>query len=91
MCFCSTLGKEAHSDYLCNLAILDLEPLDDRREKLCKKFAAKTFKHPVHSKMFEIINLPNIRNKRSVEVPLAKTSRYKNSAIPSLANIINAL
>ena len=27
------LGKHAHTDYLCNLAILDMEPLEERRQK----------------------------------------------------------
>ena len=33
------LGKHAHMDYLCNLAILDMEPLDVRRGKMALKFA----------------------------------------------------
>ena len=41
-CLFIILGRHATSDYFCNLAMLNLEPLANRREILCKKFARKT-------------------------------------------------
>ena len=46
------LGKHAHRDYICNLAILNLEPLDERRNKIAKNFASNILKHPVHKQIF---------------------------------------
>ena len=85
------LGKLATLDYFCNLALLELEPLSDRREKLCRKFASKTIKHPFHSQMFSMVEGSTTRTKRSVIVPKAKTARYDKSTIPNLARIINSL
>ena len=85
------LGKLATLDYFCNLALLELEPLSDRRDKLCRKFARKTIKHPFHSKMFSMVEGRTTRTKRRVIVPEAKTARYDKSTIPNLARIINSL
>ena len=85
------LGKLATLDYFCNLALLELEPLSDRRDKLCTKFARKTIKHPFHSKMFTMVEGRTTRTKRRVIVPEAKTARYDKSTIPNLARIINSL
>ena len=40
-CLFIILGRHATSDYMCNLAMLNLEPLANRREVLCNKFARK--------------------------------------------------
>ena len=50
-CF-NILGKEASPSYSRNLATLDLEPLEVRRESLCTNLAKKLIKHPIHRKMF---------------------------------------
>ena len=90
-CVIIILGKLATTDYFCNLTLLNLEPLADRREKLCIKFAKKTFKHPVHRTMFQINPISNTRDPRKVIVPKAKTVRYEKSSVPSLARMINSL
>ena len=51
-CMYIILGKHASMDSICNQAILNLESLCDRRDKLCTNFAKKTIKHPDHRKMF---------------------------------------
>ena len=51
------LGKVASSDYFCNLAILNIGTLEERRQKLTYKFAKKILKHPVHRNMFEFKNI----------------------------------
>ena len=85
-CAIIILGKLATTEYFCNLTLLNLEPLVDRREQLCTKFAKKTVKHPVHRNMFKI----NPHNNKVV-VPVARTARYEKSTVPSLARIINSL
>ena len=83
------LGKEAHRDYLCNLAILDLEPLAYRRDLICQNIAKKIFRHPTHRNMFQLA--PKTRSEKLVIEPHSKTKRYERSAIPSLAKILNSL
>ena len=90
-CLYIILGRHATSDYFCNLAMLNLEPLANRREVLSNKFARKTVKHPAHSQMFTFANRHNARSGRKVIEPTAKTARYRKSSIPSLAKLINAM
>ena len=82
------LGKHAHTDYLCNLAILDMEPLDVRREKMALKFARKILKHLEHRQIFTFKN-DMTRTGKTVIVPKYVTSRYRDSTVPSLAKLIN--
>ena len=88
-CVYLILGKQATPDYLVNLSLLNLEPLVDRREDLCKNFARKTLKHPVHGKMFTLHGERKSKSGRKVVVPKSKTVRYQRSSIPSLASLIN--
>ena len=87
MCFI-ILGKHARMDYLCNLAILDKEPLDVRREKMALKFAKKILKHPEHKQIFKFKN-DFTRSGKTVLVPKYVTARYRDSAVPSLSKLIN--
>ena len=89
-CLFIVLGRHATPDYYCNLAMLNLEPMANRREKLCKKFARKTLKHPVHGKMFTINQNNQTRSGRKVIEPQAKSARYRKSSIPSLARMLNS-
>ena len=89
-CLFIVLGRHATPDYYCNLAMLNLEPMANRREKLCQKFARKTLKHPVHGKMFTINKNNQTRSGRKVIEPKAKTARYRKSSIPSLARMLNS-
>ena len=81
------LGKHAHKDYFCNLSMLELDTLENRRHELAIKFAAKTLKHPEHRKIFTVTE--SLRNGRRVAVPASRTTRYERSTIPSLARLIN--
>ena len=82
------LGREAHKDYYCNLAILDLLPLENRRENIANKFAHKISKHPIHKNIFQTSEA-NTRSGKHIVIPKTRTSRYENSSIPSLAKILN--
>ena len=63
------LGNIAQSDYLCNLAILNLEPLDERRQKIAVNFAKKILKHPEHRKMFTFIKSNKTSSGKKVFMP----------------------
>ena len=90
-CVIIILGRLATSDYYCNLAMLNLDPLSNRREKIIKKIARKTYKHPTHRNMFDIIEGWPTRSNLKVRVPETKTARYAKSAVPNLAKIINSM
>ena len=84
------LGSYSHLSYNSIIDMMGLQLLKERRDLLSKTFAKKMFKHPEHRKMFSLINGERWTiTDRKVIVPKAKTKRYENSSIPSLANIIN--
>ena len=83
------LGKYAHPNYLLNLSILDMETLEERRDKIALKFATKILKHPEHRQIFNFKLSKLTRSGKMVIVPNFKTSRYGNSTVPSLARLIN--
>ena len=82
------LGKEAHEDYLCNLAILNALPLEERRQKIAIKFASNVLKHPEHRKIFSFTG-DKTRSKKTVVIPFTRTARYEKSTVPALALLIN--
>ena len=83
------LGKDSSPSYTSNLAALGLEPLEVRRDSLCKNLAKKLIKHPAHSKMFTFKQGRDTRAGRKVIVPHTITRRYETSSVPSLAKLIN--
>ena len=83
------LGPLPHLNYNDILQIMGLELLKERRLLLSNEFARKMFKHPEHRKMFTLCEGRVTRAGRKVIVPKAKTKRYQNSSIPSLAEILN--
>ena len=82
------LGNQAHKDYYCNLAILETEPLSERRTQMSLKFAKKALKHPVHKEMFKPVKIKT-RSEQRVVVPHCRRKRYEKSAIPSLSKLLN--
>ena len=94
-CAIIILGQLASPDYYCNLTLLNLEPLSDRREMLCQRFAKKTIQHPVHKNMFTFVSdktaKRTTKESRKVVVPYSRTVRYEKSSVPSLARIVNSL
>ena len=72
--------------------ILELEPLEHRREYLCLRFAQKCTKNDQTKKMFplnEKLHNMNIRRKEKFTVQYAKTERLKKSAIIYMQKIVN--
>ena len=68
---------------------LNIETLEDRREKIAKNFVLKVLKHPVHRDIFKFVDNSRTRSSKRVIEPVARTSRYYRSTVPSLARMIN--
>ena len=74
------------------LDILDLEPLEQRREYLCLKFAQRCSKNEKTKQMFplnEKIHGMDLRRKEIFKVQHANTHRLKNSAIIYMQKLLN--
>ena len=63
------LGKNAHEDYFCNLAILELDTLEGRREKIAFNFAHKLLKNPEHRKMSQDLSCCKTRQEIQKQAP----------------------
>ena len=84
--------KTGLCEYSYNMAlvILDIEPLEVRREQLCKTFAKKTLKTR-HASMFkQSDNQPFTRNKPGFFHPNWNTRRFFNSPKNYLTRLINS-
>ena len=90
-CLYIILGKRATPSYTMNLELLNLDRLEVRREQLFENFTKKTIKHPEHRKMFTWRDKSTTRAGLKVVEPKSKTRRYGQSAIPSMARLINKL
>ena len=80
------------SNYQEGLEKLKIENLDTRREQLCLKFATKCLVNEKVRKMFpkkENKHQMEKRNTQKYKVNFAKTKRYKKSAIPFMAGLLN--
>ena len=67
-------------------------PLAERRNKLCKKFAFKTLKHPKHKMLYKPNKKAKIDKRLRQEkfvTPVTRTVRFENSPIPFLTRILN--
>ena len=84
------LGTEYHS-YKEALETAKLETLEHRRLKLCTTFAKKFAKHPKHRSWFKPENsATRTRNaKPKFKVPLFRLTRFRESPIPYLTNLLN--
>ena len=74
-------------DVACTL--MNIEPLNSRREELCLKFVQKNVKQD--NSLFTKITQPaNTRSKPKTVVELkCNTKRFSNSSIPYLARLLN--
>ena len=82
--------KESYKCYENALTISKLPSLTERRSKLVLKFALKCVKHERTAVMFPKNKVvKTTRHSEEYKVPYAKTERYKNSAIPSMARLLN--
>ena len=83
--------KHDYVDYDYALKTTGLETLSTRRQKLCISFAKKCVKNEQTKKMFPVkIHQRQTRRQEKYVVPFAKTERFKNSAIPYMARLLNS-
>ena len=84
------LGKN-YTSYKNGLQKLNIEALDERREKICLKFAKKCLGNEKLRSMFPKNVTGNIKRRKTkvFKTKLIKTKRYKNSAIPYMVNLLN--
>ena len=82
---------DRYKSYEHSLRFLDLESLQDRREKLCLSFALKSLKNVRFKHLFE--PTPNVdyrfRNVKRFKEPQYDTSRYNNSPLVYLTRLLN--
>ena len=74
------------------LNMLDLEPLVDRREYLCLKFAQKCILNEKTNKMFPLnqkMHRMKMRNNEKFQVQHANTDRLKNFTVIYMQNLLN--
>lgn len=76
--------------YEAALEMCALETLNERRENRCMDFARRCLKHPIHQRLFPLNTGPSTsRSSEKYKVNFARTSTYKNSAIPYLQRKLN--
>ena len=79
-------------DYEEALTQTGLESLEDRRTKLCTKFALKASKDPKHKNWFmkmDIEKRTRIQNKIAFKQPHYRLERFRKSPIVYLTNLLN--
>ena len=84
--------KGYNDNYENALKTLKLDTLDKRREMLCLKFAKNCLKNEKMKKLFPLEKQGHHMKKRSqsiFKINQARTSRYKNSAIPFMQRLLN--
>ena len=85
------MGK-SYTTYKNGLEYLNLDTLDQRREKLCLKFAKQCLKTEKVKKFFPLENTKHVMKtskKRTFKIFKQNTKRYQNSAIPFMRKLLN--
>ena len=87
-----TILNNFEIEYEDALEKVQLEKLELRREQICLKFAQKCTKSTKNEHMFpkDIYNGAELRTKEPYEVPFALKERFKKSAIPYMARLLNS-
>ena len=71
---------------------MSLDSLRERREKMALRFIQKSLKHETFSRLFPLNFNDHLMRKRNPEkysVNIAKTERYRKSAVPFLQRLLN--
>ena len=84
--------RDSYGNYKNVLKIVSLESLDERRQKLCLKFAKKAVRHEKHSKWFvPNVRLANTRQEQDRFCPVyANHKRFDDSPISYLTKLLNS-
>jgi hypothetical protein len=82
---------DSYQSYVNALDKDGLESLDDRRHKLCLKFARKSAAHPKHKNWFKLnMNTVNTRQEKSLYCPVySNHDRFDRSPLAYLTNLLN--
>ena len=83
---------EKFKDYQSALLQLNMQPLSERREELCLKFAQKCIKNPKTSSMFPLNKKKHEMSTRKFEkykVDYANHERFRKSSIIFMQNLLN--
>ena len=69
----------------------ELSTLAERRDTLTCKFALETYRCGLHKDFFEVedVDRPNTRFKPKVKEHTGNTSRFRNSALPTMSKHVN--
>ena len=81
--------QEKYISYENALNLSKLPSLSDRRSKLMLNFALKCVKNTRTACMFPKNEVRSTRHTEEFSVPFARTERYKKSAIPAMARLLN--
>ena len=75
----------------CGLKYLNLDSLEERRDKFSLKFAKQCLRNPKVNKFFplDMKNTKNTRTANKYKINFVDTERYKNSTIPSFQRSLN--
>ena len=85
------LGYDYRS-YASALEVSNLSTLEDRRKKLCSKFASKSVKHPKHRNWFKVNTKVTVTRQKQPKFchVISRTLRFANSPISYLTRILNS-
>ena len=89
---CKLMLGEKFKDYQSALLQLNMQPLSERREELCLKFAQKCIKNPKTSSMFPLNKKKHEMSTRKFEkykVDHANHERFRKSSIIFMQNLLN--
>ena len=84
--------KNNYRNYKQGLNYLKMDTLDERRRKLCLKFAKNCLKNEKVKGMFKKktnLHIMKMRNQKSYEERNIRTKRYQKSTIPYLTKLLN--
>ena len=82
----------SYSSYKNGLDKLNIQTLSERREQICFRFAKKSLKNDKARSMFQKSKTEHCMKKRKTQkykIRLAKTKRFKKSAIPYMVKLLN--
>ena len=74
-------------DHMCDM--VQLPPLETRREQLHLKFGQNLLGSMKHRSLLPPTRSNNLCNANTLSIPKCRTNRYKNSTIPFLTNLLN--
>ena len=83
--------KEKYKSYENALKLSNLHSLTKRRSDLMLKFAKKCLENERTCNMFPTYKSVHTRHTEKYRVPFARTERYKKSAIPIMARMLNLM